>query len=175
MTSSSLDDAHYSEVRDTQRERVARRVAELFDNDAQVRAAAPIPEVIEAAFTPGLRLTQVLETIVEGYADRPALGQRARKLVTDAGTGRTSVRLSPQFYTISYPEFFDRVRAIARSEPVPTRTSRTSRRSSSPSTPATYGSWAYSVESAHSALRSSLEGQPSGKRDENKCETKQFD
>ena len=108
MTSSSLDDAHYSEVRDTQREGVARRVAELFDNDAQFRAAAPIPEVIEAASTPGLRLTQVFETIVEGYADRPALGQRARELVTDAGTGRTSVRLSPQFDTISYREFFDR-------------------------------------------------------------------
>ena len=88
-------------------------MAELFDNDAQFRAAAPVPEVIEAACTPGLRLTEVFETLVEGYADRPALGQRARELVTDAGTGRTSVRLLPQFDTISYREFWDRVRAIA--------------------------------------------------------------
>ena len=106
MDSGSLDDTLFPELRDSQQERVGRRVAELFDNDAQFRAAAPIPEVIEAACTPGLRLTQVLEAIVEGYADRPALGQRARELVTDAGTGRTSVRLLPRFDTISYREFW---------------------------------------------------------------------
>jgi fatty acid CoA ligase FadD9 len=113
MTSASLDDMQSLELGGSQEERVARRVAELFDSDAQFRAAAPVPEVIEAVCTPGLRLTEVLEAIVEGYADRPALGQRARELVTDAGTGRTSVRLSPQFDTISYREFWDRVRAIA--------------------------------------------------------------
>ncbi len=113
MTRGSLDDTQLLELGGSQEERVARRVAELFDSDAQFRAAAPVPEVIEAVCTPGLRLTEVLETIVEGYADRPALGQRARELVIDAGTGRTSVRLLPQFDTISYREFWDRVRAIA--------------------------------------------------------------
>ena len=113
MTSASLDDTQSRELGGSQEERVGRRVAELFDSDAQFRAAAPVRGVIEAACTPGLRLTQVFETLVEGYADRPALGQRARELVTDAGTGRTSVRLSPQFETISYREFWDRVRAIA--------------------------------------------------------------
>ena len=114
MDSGSLDDTLLPELRNSQQERVGRRAAELFDNDAQFRAAAPIPEVIDAACTPGLRLTEVFETLVEGYADRPALGQRARELVTDAGTGRTSVRLLPQFDTITYREFWDRVRAIAR-------------------------------------------------------------
>jgi fatty acid CoA ligase FadD9 len=114
MTSGSLDDTQLLDLGGSQEERVARRVAELFDSDAQFRAAAPVPEVIEAACRPGLRLTEVFETLVEGYADRPALGQRARELVTDAGTGRTSVRLLPQFDTISYREFWDRVRAIAR-------------------------------------------------------------
>jgi len=113
MTSSSLDDTQLPELGGGQAERVARRMTELFDTDAQFRATAPVPEVIEAACRPGLRLTEVFETLVEGYADRPALGQRARDLVTDAGTGRTSVRLSPQFETISYREFWDRVRAIA--------------------------------------------------------------
>ena len=60
MTSSSLDETQLPKLRNSQQERVARRVAELFDNDAQFRAAAPIPEVIEAACTPGLRLTEVL-------------------------------------------------------------------------------------------------------------------
>src|SRR6476661_1740993 len=113
MASNSLDHTQLPGLGGSQDERVARRVAELFDSDAQFRAAAPVPEVIDAACTPGLRLTQVLEAIVEGYADRPALGRRARELVTDAGTGRTSVRLLPQFDTISYRDFWDRVRAIA--------------------------------------------------------------
>src|ERR1700755_894745 len=113
MTSNSLDHTQLPGLGGSQEERVARRVAELFDSDAQFRAAAPIPEVIDAACTPGLRLTEVFETLVEGYADRPALGQRARELVTDAGTGRTSVRLLPQFDTITYREFWGRVCAIA--------------------------------------------------------------
>jgi fatty acid CoA ligase FadD9 len=112
MTSDSLHDTQLPEIDGTRDERLARRVAELYDSDPQFRAAAPLPEVIEAACSPDLRLTQIFETIVEGYADRPALGQRARELVTDA-TGRTSVQLLPRFETISYREVWDRVRAIA--------------------------------------------------------------
>ena len=54
-----------------------------------------------------------MQTLVDGYADRPALGQRARELVTDTTTGRTSTRLLPSFETISYRELWDRVGAIA--------------------------------------------------------------
>ena len=71
MTSGSLDDTQLPELGGGQEARVTRRVAELFDSDAQFRAAAPVPEVIEAACRPGLRLTEVFETLVEGYADRP--------------------------------------------------------------------------------------------------------
>ena len=70
MDSGSLDDTLLPELRNSQQERVGRRAAELFDNDAQFRAAAPIPEVIDAACTPGLRLTEVFETLVEGYVPR---------------------------------------------------------------------------------------------------------
>jgi len=112
MTSGSLHDTQLSEIDGTRDGRLARRVAGFYDSDPQFRAAAPLPEVIEAACTPDLRLTQIFETIVEGYGDRPALGQRARESVTDA-TGRTSLQLLPRFETISYREVWDRVRAIA--------------------------------------------------------------
>jgi fatty acid CoA ligase FadD9 len=112
MTSGSLHDTQLPEIDGTRDGRLARRVAGFYDSDPQFRAAAPLPEVIEAACTPDLRLTQIFETIVEGYADRPALGQRARESVTDA-TGRTSLQLLPRFETISYREVWDRVRAIA--------------------------------------------------------------
>jgi fatty acid CoA ligase FadD9 len=91
----------------------ARRIAELYNNDRQFREAQPLPEVIESASRPGLRLAEILQTLVDGYADRPALGQRARELVTDTATGRTYERLLPSFETISYREVWDRVRAIA--------------------------------------------------------------
>ena len=85
----------------------------VSSEDAQFRDAQPIPEVVEAASRPGLRLTEIVATLVDGYADRPALGQRARELVTDSETGRTSTRLLPAFETISYRDVWDRVAAIA--------------------------------------------------------------
>ena len=54
----------------------------------------------------------MLQTLVDGYADRPALGHRARELVTDSTTGRISMRLLPSFETISYRDVWDRVAAL---------------------------------------------------------------
>jgi fatty acid CoA ligase FadD9 len=94
-------------------DRLSRRVADLYASDTQFRCAEPNPAVIEAACRPGLRLAPALRTLVEGYADRPALGQRARDLAVDAGTGRTTARLLPRFDTISYRDLWSRVSAIA--------------------------------------------------------------
>ena len=50
---------------------------------------------------------------MEGYADRPALGQRA---VTSSPTRRPAARpphLLPRFDTITYGELWDRVRRVA--------------------------------------------------------------
>lgn len=49
---------------------------------------------------------------MEGYADRPALGQRAVQFVNDPGTGRTVAELLPRFDTITYCELWDRARAL---------------------------------------------------------------
>src|ERR1700747_2225668 len=98
---------------DTRAERRARRIAQLYASDPQFRAAVPIPDVIDAARRPGLRLPSILQTFVEGYADRPALGQRARELVLDPATGRTTTRLLPSFETISYGDLWTRVPALA--------------------------------------------------------------
>jgi len=97
----------------TRDDRLARRIADLSASDSQFAAAEPIAEVFDAARRPGLRLPQIIETLVTGYADRPALGQRARELVTDPATGRTSARLLPSFDTVRYGDLWARVRAIA--------------------------------------------------------------
>src|SRR6201992_3656871 len=98
---------------DARAERRTRRIAQLYASDPQFQAAEPIRDVIDAARRPGLRLPEVIETLIGGYQDRPALGQRARELVLDTATGRTTTRLLPTFETISYGDLWTRVRAVA--------------------------------------------------------------
>jgi len=67
---------------------LSQRVAALYDDDAEFRAAEPLPAVLAAARRPGLRLVQVLQTLMAGYADRPTLGMRAGEAAADPATGR---------------------------------------------------------------------------------------
>ena len=98
----------------TREERLARRVEDLSANDPQFAAAQPNPAVAAALEQPGLRLPQIVSTVLEGYADRPALGQRAVEFVTDPKTGRTVAELLSHFETITYRELGDRIEAVAR-------------------------------------------------------------
>jgi fatty acid CoA ligase FadD9 len=98
---------------DTREGRLASRVADLYANDPQFAGARPNEKILEAIDQPGLRLPQIIRTVTEGYADRPALGQRAVQVVQDPATGRTSLELLPGFDTITYREFSDRVDAVA--------------------------------------------------------------
>ncbi|RJQ77311.1 NAD-dependent epimerase/dehydratase family protein [Amycolatopsis panacis] len=58
-------------------------------------------------------LKDILSTIMAGYADRPAIGERATESVLDPVTCRTTRRLLPRFDTISYGELWRRATAIA--------------------------------------------------------------
>ncbi|MEB4208620.1 carboxylic acid reductase [Mycobacterium sp. 94-17] len=93
--------------------RIAERVEQLYANDPQFRAAAALPAVTDAAHRPELRLAQVVDTYLSGYADRPALGQRACEVVVDAATGRATTTLLSGFETITYRELGDRMAALA--------------------------------------------------------------
>ncbi|HET7740721.1 MAG TPA: AMP-binding protein, partial [Mycobacterium sp.] len=97
---------------DEREARYERRIADLFSTDQEFAAAKPDPAVVAAVARPGLRLPDVVRTVLEGYADRPALGQRAVEFVTD-DTGRTTTRLLPRFDTITYGQLAERVRALA--------------------------------------------------------------
>lgn len=80
--------------------------------DPQLIAAQPDPSVRAALDGPGVLLTDVIRTAMDGYADRPALGQRAVAFVTDAA-GRTVAELQTAFETLTYRETWGRVRALA--------------------------------------------------------------
>ena len=98
----------------TQEERLTRRVDKLTANDPQFAAARRDPAVAAALEQPGLRLPQIIQTALDGYAERPALGHRVVEFVKDPKTGRTSVGLVPRFETVTYRELGDRVGALAR-------------------------------------------------------------
>ncbi|RFD25186.1 oxidoreductase [Mycobacterium uberis] len=90
------------------------RVDDLTANDPQFAAARPDPAVAATLAQPELRLPQIIRTALEGYAQRPALGQRVVEFVKDPKTGRTLVELLPRFETITYRELGDRVGTLAR-------------------------------------------------------------
>jgi fatty acid CoA ligase FadD9 len=94
-------------------DRQARRVAELRATDQEVRDATPVVEITAAIRQPGTPLARIVATVMDGYADRPALGERATKLVTDPTTGRKSLQLLPHFDLLSYGELWARVGAVA--------------------------------------------------------------
>ncbi len=94
-------------------ERLGRRITELFAHDQQFRAAQPLDEISAAIQQPGMRLAQIVQTVMEGYADRRALGQRASLLTTNRGTEGTSERLLARFDTITYRELWYRIGALA--------------------------------------------------------------
>jgi fatty acid CoA ligase FadD9 len=98
----------------TREERLERRVEDLTANDPQFAAARPDPAIATAVEQPGLRLPQIVQIVLDGYADRPALGQRAVEFVKDSKTGRTVLGLLPRFDTITYRELDGRVDALAR-------------------------------------------------------------
>jgi fatty acid CoA ligase FadD9 len=96
---------------DSREARLERRIADLYATDEEFAAAKPDEAVSAAAAQPGLRLPEVVRTVLEGYAERPALGQRAVEYVTD-GTGRTTAQLLPRFDTVSYGRLWERVEAF---------------------------------------------------------------
>lgn len=94
-------------------ERLARRRERLYAEDAQFAATRPDEQIAAAARAPGLRIGEVMATVLRGYADRPALGQRVREVVTDPATGRSTLTFLPRFETVSYSELWARIQAVA--------------------------------------------------------------
>jgi fatty acid CoA ligase FadD9 len=92
--------------------RLQRRFESLTSGDAQLIAAQPDPSISATIADPALLLTDVIRTVMNGYADRPALGQRAVEYVTDA-SGRTVAEFAPRFDTLTYRETWARVKALA--------------------------------------------------------------
>jgi fatty acid CoA ligase FadD9 len=73
-------------------DRRERHTDELYANDQKVRDATPLEEITAAIPQPRTPPMRIVTTVMEGYADRLALGERAKELATDPATGLTSLR-----------------------------------------------------------------------------------
>lgn len=93
-------------------DKLARRVGSLLANDAQFAAASPDKAICEAIMQPGLGWADLMRVVATGYAERPALGQRATEVVTIGGRG--VLQVLPRFDIVSYRELWGRVTAVAR-------------------------------------------------------------
>ncbi|SNQ51304.1 Carboxylic acid reductase [Frankia canadensis] len=91
----------------------ARRILDLAAGDPQLQELLPDGEVTEAVFRPGQSLEDIVTTFLDGYASRPALGERDHEPVVDPATGRTVRGWQPHFGTISYRELRDRIAGLA--------------------------------------------------------------
>jgi fatty acid CoA ligase FadD9 len=92
--------------------RLQYRFQQLTSGDAQLIAARPDPSITAALNAPGVVLADVIRVAMTGYADRPALGQRAIEFVKNAD-GRTIAELAPRFETLTYAQTWARVKALA--------------------------------------------------------------
>lgn len=92
---------------------IGKRIERLKAEDSQFLTAYADPAVSAAKARPGIRLAEIVKVSMEGYAERPCVGYRARELVTDPVTGRSTFRLLPRFDTISYGEMWSRAKAAA--------------------------------------------------------------
>lgn len=84
------------------------RLSGLMNNDPEVRDRAPNQDVAAAARQPGQSLAQVVEAIMQGYADRDAVTERAIT-ITSAGSRQRST----DCVTLSYRTLWANARAVA--------------------------------------------------------------
>ena len=93
--------------------RWARRVLELAADDAQLQELVPDEAVLEAITRPSQSLEQIIAAALDGYARRPALGEREYTVALDPATGRHHRQLQPHFRTVTYYELHNRIKGLA--------------------------------------------------------------
>lgn len=94
-------------------QRLPERLARLHAEDPQFAAAAPSAEVTAQLHRPGIRLVEIVETLMSSYADRPALGQRRRERAGGPSAGTRPSNLPDDFETISYRELWTAAQEVA--------------------------------------------------------------
>ncbi len=84
----------------------------LLETDDQLRALMPVPGVSPASIGAST-LPKLIETVLDAYTNRPAIGCRKYEIGVDPETGRRGRVLVREFNTISYGELGQRTKRLA--------------------------------------------------------------
>ncbi len=99
--------------KESPRKRYFLRVLELAKTDPELNKLMPKAAVKDAAWQPGLSYDHLIATVLDGYGERPALGERDYRIVRDEASGRHRRQLLPAFATITYDQLHKRVKGLA--------------------------------------------------------------
>lgn len=89
------------------------RVKKLAEAEPALKALTPDSAVAKPLREESVPMDKVAEGLLLGYADRPALGERAYDVVQDQESGKTVRVYKPEYETTTYSELLRRARAIA--------------------------------------------------------------
>ena len=89
------------------------RVKKLAEAEPALKALTPDPAVAKPLREQSVTMDKVAEGLLLGYADRPALGERAYDVVQDQETQKTVRVYKPEYETTTNSELLRRARAIA--------------------------------------------------------------
>ncbi len=89
------------------------RVLDLAKRDRYIGDRMPNPSVWDAAAKEGLSQDKVIDAFLDGYAERPALGERRYVVQTDETSGEKKRQYQMDFDTITYKAFQEKIKAVA--------------------------------------------------------------
>ncbi|PSJ26385.1 oxidoreductase [Streptosporangium nondiastaticum] len=104
---------HRTETEHAASRAIASRIEALHTHDPEFARAAPSPSVVDAVRRADGSLIGTISAAMSGYADRPALGRRAERIVEDPDTGRRTTELLPHFETVTYAELWREAGSLA--------------------------------------------------------------
>jgi fatty acid CoA ligase FadD9 len=94
-------------------ERYNRRMWELAETDAEVRALIPNNELRQKVRNPDMPYAAIIATMLNGYSGRRAVAERSYDIRPDPETGRAARHYLPAYSAITYDELRARVEGLA--------------------------------------------------------------
>lgn len=88
-------------------------ILKMTESDPQLQQLMPKKSVRSAITQPGLTLDRIIEAVLDGYSERPALGERDYEILQDDTGGRNEKRYLESFSTCTYSELQASARALA--------------------------------------------------------------
>ncbi|MEM6321278.1 MAG: thioester reductase domain-containing protein [Bacteroidota bacterium] len=88
-------------------------ILELAKTDPEINALMPKPELRAAVNRPDIPLDRMIATYLDGYGDRPAVAERAYKIVASEDTQKSIRQYLPAYESISYQTLHQRIKNMA--------------------------------------------------------------